>query len=213
MSSFDEVEQRIANIERELPLEIRVVVSHRPLRSAAGGLRLLIVLVVLVTLGLELFWVPLIPWLAPVLCLVLLFLPTQVLAAVPGGRLLLSARARGLLLEEEAWIQFRHLKMDVTPLGNALLIFFCTKERRFVILPDAQLQLRWPAEHWESYSRRIAERMRASPAGLESRIAAAVLDVLEDIRLAAREQLGTRSADVTPPKQDGVLPNAVVTID
>lgn len=214
MSSFSAIEERIAAIEKEVPLEIRVAVSYRPLKFAVGGLRIALLAVSLVVLLLDLLWIPLPGWATPVVCLLAITLPTNVLALLPGTRFLVSKRQRLQNLEDLTLATFRQLKMDATPLGNAVLILFCTSERRFIILPDSQLQVNCPREHWDSYSNSLAKRLRQPGTSTEEGIVAGVLEVLDDLRNQAKVHLGPprHQGDGAASLRGNQLSNAVVVM-
>jgi uncharacterized membrane protein len=216
MSPFSAVEQRIREIEHEVPIELRVAVSSRPLRSSVGGLRGLIACLASATLCIDLFWLPMPVWLAPVLCLAASWLPSGILARVPWSRMFLSASSRSRMVQDDALGTFRTLKMDAPPAGHALLIYFCTTERQFTILPDSQLERTWPKEHWQACTQRIALELKDRSRTSTEDIARAVLGVLDDIRGQAITRLGPRKPLATsgglPSDPDGLLPNTVVMI-
>lgn len=217
MSNFEALERRIQEIESAVSLEVRVVITHRKLHSALGGLRMALIVVGVAGLTSDFFWLLVPNWIFLAVVLAIAVLPERLLSVLPFSRIFLSAKERRGHLANQALQIFRTLKMDATTKGNALLVLFCTAERTFFMLPDSRMEKDWSPHEWDSYTTTVSRKMSEGGTNTEAAIASSALELLDAVQSHALQKYGPRfplSSQSSEKSDDGSgeLSNAVVVI-
>lgn len=206
--NFAPIEKRIAEIEAKLPIELRVAVSGRASRFPQGGMRFLIALLVALALAIDLLWLPIPTWTPLLLLIPAALLPGEALSRIPGSQTLVWATERQAAIADRAGRAFRYLGMDNTQEGNALLLFVCTKEKRFHLFADSRLEKSWPAEDWK---RQVTAFSTAMAAADQKSLVAGISALLNAVEESAAAHLTPRNTPRQPG--EGELANAVVVVD
>lgn len=205
-SEADEIEQLVTEMERRVPLEVRVVLTESRGLYPFGGLRVLALLLLIVAFALHWAWVPIASWSFAALFALIFFLPSSLLAHVPFAYFFTSRRERFESMVARAERYFRESDISTTQSRNGILLFFCVPEKQFYILPDKTLAHVWPQGEWTHYAETLQQELRSSKN--LPRLKDGISTILERMKRAALERLGTATPEQTERVNE--LPNAVV---
>ena len=207
--NLQEIEKQINQIERLTPLEIRVVFSSKRVKSAVGGVRLIIIALLLTGLLVDIFWIPFPAWVIYLLAIPVVFLPGSILAQIPLSHHFIVKKEKVPEVAERAREAYQKLHMGSTQAGNALLVLFCTAEHIFHILPDSRMAAHWPEENWYEYVALVEKILKDNVHEQDNGITAAVTVLLSRIEIQAIKTLGPRLES----QKRNELDNKVVELD
>lgn len=203
-SECREIEALIGQVEKVVPLEVRVVFDTKYGKYPLGGMRALALLLLGAALICYFMWLPLTTWAFALLVGIIVFLPMNVLIKIPFAHFFASHPERVHSLVARAEKYFRESEMSNTTTRNGVLIYFGLAERRFFILPDHSLTARWPQEEWQNFAGDLQTQLRG---GEESGVKKGVVDLLEKLKRAAVAHLGALPENSVRPNE---LSNGVI---
>lgn len=140
----DRIEQLIARIERQYPVEVVVAFSDEPAVVPAAAARMIALLAIAAELIAEALWLPVPAWAFGLCVFAFLFAPAGRWQGALLFRLLARRSERQNSVQFQAEQCFGDLGLARTRQRNALLIFFNLKEHVFCLRPDRTLQKEWP---------------------------------------------------------------------
>lgn len=195
------VEQLIAQLERDYPVEVVVALTRAPAVVPIAVARFAALVAVKVEILAGLFWWPIPAWALGLLVFSTLFLPADAWQAMAPFRWFAFGGEKRAAVRALAEHCFDDLALARTHARNALLVFFNVRERVFVVRPDRRLAEEWPQLKVEE----VVAALQSSLAK-DSNLGKATEIVLQRLGEAARQRWPEPSA----PKKDNVLPDAVV---
>ena len=203
---------KVAELERDFPLEIKIVIRESKLHFPEGGLRVLALLTFFVLILFWFYWIPMPAFFAATLLVVAICLPfsahnsifSAALSALPGSRLLTYSHERNQELYQSAQHAFAKNAVGATKESNGLLMYFALREKKFYILPDTGLQKYVNKGTWQSITQTVSGKLANEPA--ETKLEMAISEALQILKRELAGNLPQR----TLPQEDNEISNFVL---
>lgn len=206
-SDAKEIERAIEDVERNFPLEIRVVVANTPGAYPIGSLRFFVVLFFLIEALAYTFWVPLPMWTFHIPVFALCFFSAVALSKLPFSHWLVYRKERAAALFARATQYFLESDLSQTKGRNAVLLYFSPTEKHFHIFPDKEMVKMWPNDEWRVYADELAHILHEDHSK----------DALKRAILALVQKIKARASQTLPPLSQEArlneLSNAVVFVN
>lgn len=183
MANSQKIENYIADMEKELPLEVRVAISYRRHSYPMGAVRFIAVTLLVALILTEFLWLPLFWWFFAIL-LIPVLMKQNVLGKFPFASWFSFKEEREKILEDEAQKCFRELKLGATTHRSGVLLYFYLPGKQFFLLPDLALQQYLPEDLWKNYASQLNEKLNQ-----KAPIEDAVVAVLQALRTDATGKL------------------------